>query len=175
MAAPRIFEIQCIYCANGIWVAGSSDSGLWYSTDGKSWKNAIYGGNFTDIYCTHGVWVAASSDGLYYSTNGIRWYVSDNGNGNFYDVHYANGVWVAGSDNNAGLYYSTDFGKILMVDSDAKVRAGELTISELTSISRPSASNAGKVLMANNSGSAVWAEPPQSGAAVQILTWEATD
>ena len=62
-----------------------------------------------------------------------------------------------------------------MVDSDVKVRAGELTINELTSISRPSASNAGKVLMANNSGDAVWAEPPQSGTAVQILTWEATD
>ena len=69
----------------------------------------------------------------------------------------------------------TDFGKILMVDSDAKARASELTISELTSISRPSASNAGKVLMVNDSGKAAWAEPPQSGTAVQILTWEATD
>ena len=32
-----------------------------------------------------------------------------------------------------------------------------------------------KVLMADDSGNAVWAEPPQSGTAVQILTWEATD
>ena len=175
MAAPRISNIQCIYCANDIWVAGSDNSGLWYSKDCKSWENAINGGNFTDVYCTHGVWVAASSEGLYYSTDGIHWDLSDNGNGNFYDVHYANGVWVAGSDDNSGLYYSTDIGKILMVDSDAKVRAGELTISELTSISRPSASNAGKVLMVNNSGDAAWAEPPQSGTAVQILTWEATD
>ena len=175
MAAQRISNIQCIYCANGIWVAGSDSNGLWSSTDGKLWKRAISSGNFTDIYYTHGVWIAASSEGLYYSTDGIHWDLSDNGNGNFYDVHYANGVWVAGSDNNAGLYYSTDIGKILMVDSDAKVRAGELTISELTSISRPSVSNAGKVLMADNSGNAAWAEPPQSGTAVQILTWEATD
>lgn len=41
----------------------------------------------------------------------------------------------------------------------------------------PSAStpDAGKVLMVGDSGNAVWAEPPKSGAAVQILTWEATD
>lgn len=175
MVAPRFSNIQCIYYANGIWVAGSSNNILWYSTNGKLWHEAIYGNSFTDIYYAQGVWVAAGSNGLYYSTDGIHWDLSDNGNGNFYNVHYANGVWVAGSGDNNGLYYSTDFGKILMVDSDAKVKAGELTISELTSISRPSASNAGKVLMADNSGNAVWAEPPQSGAAVQILTWEATD
>ena len=36
-------------------------------------------------------------------------------------------------------------------------------------------SDIGKILMINDSGNAVWAEPPQSGTAVQILTWEATD
>ena len=172
--SAKIFN--CIYYANGIWVAAGTDSiGLCYSTDGTLWfKSDIASGYFNCVYYANGTWVAAGS-GLYYSTDGKTWTQSNITSDNIYCIYYDNGIWVVGSDSNKGLYYSTDIGKVLIVDSNAKVKAGELTISELTSISRPFASNAGKVLMADNSGNAVWTEPPQSGAAVQILTWEATD
>ena len=50
-----------------------------------------------------------------------------------------------------------------------------VSMYELDHVPAASASDAGKVLMADDSGNAVWTEPPQSGTAVQILTWEATD
>ena len=46
---------------------------------------------------------------------------------------------------------------------------------ELQPVLAASASDAGKILMVGDDGNAAWAEPPQSGSAVQILTWEVTD
>ena len=127
--SAKIFN--CIYYANGIWVAGGTNSiGLCYSTDGKVWfQSDITSGYFECVYYANGIWVAAGN-GLYYSIDGKTWTQSNITSGSFYSVYYSNGIWVAGSDNNKGLYYSTDIGKVLIVDSNAKVRAAELTITE---------------------------------------------
>ena len=63
-------NFYCVYCANGIWVAGSySGKGLYYSTDGKTWTQSnITSGDFYSVYYANGIWVACSySKGLYYS------------------------------------------------------------------------------------------------------------
>ena len=66
---------NCVYYANGIWVAGSdSNKGLYYSEDGIEWtKSNITSGYFYDVYYGNGSWVASGDDGLYYSTDGMGW------------------------------------------------------------------------------------------------------
>ena len=61
---------NCVYYANGIWVAGSGNNeGLYYSTDGKTWfQTDTSSGNFKCVYNANGIWVTgADNDGLYYS------------------------------------------------------------------------------------------------------------
>ena len=65
-----IGNFNCVYYANGIWVAGGgSGKGLYYSTDGKTWTQSnITSGNFNCVYYANGIWVAGGGDkGLYYS------------------------------------------------------------------------------------------------------------
>ena len=102
-----------VYYANGIWVAGSKDHGLWWSTDGKAWTQGT-GDNTTDtfhsVYYANGIWVAGSNlKGLWWSTDGKAWTqgTGDNTTYIFHTVYYANGIWVAGS-NAYGLWWSTD-------------------------------------------------------------------
>lgn len=84
---------QCIYHANNIWVAGSSDKGLYYSVDGKSWAQSnITSSTFYSVYNANGLWVAAGQAGLYYSTNGTHWVQSNLTSGKFLSVYNANGI-----------------------------------------------------------------------------------
>ena len=104
---------RSVYYANGIWVAGSNEQGLWWSTDGKAWTqgtgdNTAYA--FLSVYYANGIWVAGSySNGLWWSTDGKAWTqgTGDNTQCTFFSVYYANGIWVAGSSNK-GLWWSTD-------------------------------------------------------------------
>ena len=61
--------VYTLYNSNGIWVAGSRNNGLYYSTDGKTWTQSnITSGDICSVYNANGIWVAGSSgDGLYYS------------------------------------------------------------------------------------------------------------
>lgn len=100
-----------IWYANGIWNFSSPNaSGIYYSTNGKSWvKSLEYG--FDYIYCgENGLWIACSeftSKGLWYSTDGINWTQSSLTEAvNF--AHYASGIWIASSGADKGLYYSAD-------------------------------------------------------------------
>ena len=102
----------CVYNANGIWVAGSSGNGLYYSTDGKTWTQSNItsisigsAGYNEDLYYSNGIWVAGSNTGLYYSTDGKTWTQSNITSTNMFCVYNANGIWVAGSDG-GGLYCS---------------------------------------------------------------------
>ena len=105
------YTFSSVYYANGIWVAGSKDHGLWWSTDGKAWTQGT-GDNttylFHTVYYANGIWVAGSNlHGLWWSTDGKAW---TQGTGNnttyiFRTVYYANGIWVAGG-NRYGLWYS---------------------------------------------------------------------
>ena len=100
-----------VYNANGIWVAGSNSTGLYYSTDGKTWTQSnITSGRFTTVYNANGIWVAGGSNtGLYYSTDGKTWTQSNITSGRFLTVYNANGIWVAGGDSDIGLYYSVSW------------------------------------------------------------------
>ena len=65
------YVFYIVYYANGIWVAGSKQHGLWWSTDGKAWTQGT-GGNetytFNTVYYANGIWVAGSTNkGLWYS------------------------------------------------------------------------------------------------------------
>ena len=93
--------------ANGAWVAASVNTGLWYSTDGKTWEKSNVGDASRFIDCANGLWAAATLNcGLYYSEDGKTWTQSNITSGGFRQVRNANGIWVATSD--AGLYYSND-------------------------------------------------------------------
>ena len=126
-----IFE--CVYYDNGIWVAGSKNNGLYYSTDGMTWTRSNNTSNtFNCVYYDNGIWVAGSDSnkGLYYSTDGMTWTQSNITSGDFRCVYNANDIWVAGSSSVNGAYYSTsDAGKVLTVDS-----AGEWVTKELRTI-----------------------------------------
>ena len=105
------YRFSTVYYANGIWVAGSQEQGLWWSTDGKAWTQGT--GSMTSyifytVYYANGIWVAGSSGhGLWWSTDGKAW---TQGTGSmtsyrFNTVYYANGIWVAGSQER-GLWWS---------------------------------------------------------------------
>ena len=99
-----------VYYSNGIWVAGSSGDGIYYSTDGITWTQSnVTGITVQSFYYGNELWVAGASSnaGIYYSTDGITWTRSNITSGYFLSVYYANGIWVAGKSNN-GLYYSSD-------------------------------------------------------------------
>jgi hypothetical protein len=58
--------------ANGLWVCGSYNHGLWWSEDGKNWtqgigENTTYAMQF--LVYANGLWVCASdSHGMWYSS-----------------------------------------------------------------------------------------------------------
>ena len=106
---PDIY-VTSVANANGLWVAGSNNSGLYYSVDGKTWTQS----DTTDIDVTsvanaNGLWVAGSGSGPYYSVDGKTWTQNDSANADvFISVANANGLWVAIGIDNSGLYYSVD-------------------------------------------------------------------
>ena len=106
------YTFGSIYYANGIWVAGSYNNGLWWSTDGKAWTQVTgdtTAYTFYSIYYANGIWVAASvGRGLWWSTDGKAWTQGTGSNTTyaFYSIYYANGIWVAASGK--GLWWSTD-------------------------------------------------------------------
>ena len=118
-AADKSYTFNAVYYANGIWVAGSEYTGLWWSTDGRNWSkgSGAASDTFLTVYYANGIWVAGSEyTGLWWSTDGKSWAqgsgaVSDA----FVTVYYANGIWVAGSS--YGLWWSTD-GKNWTQNSD---------------------------------------------------------
>lgn len=61
------YKFNCVYYANGRWVAGGP-LGIYYSNDGKTWTKATgFSGIVYSIYYYGGIWVAATNQGLYYS------------------------------------------------------------------------------------------------------------
>lgn len=94
-------SIWCIHYANGIFVAGTSNS-LYWSTDGQTWTQgtgATTGALSNSIYYANGIWVA----GVFWSTDGKNWTRGTGGGADIKGVYYASGLWVAG-----GYFWSTD-------------------------------------------------------------------
>ena len=105
---------DCLYYANGIFVASGSDVGISYSTDGKTWKSSNLDTSKRAGYFLYedGVWLAwdtvgGSTFGIHYSMDGKTWSQSNIATGNIQCIRYAKGLFVAASLID-GLYYSTD-------------------------------------------------------------------
>lgn len=100
--------------ANGIWVACSNGSGLYWSDDGKIWtqSESVTTGVFVQVYFASGVWVALSISGLFWSNDGKSWTQAEDATENLMTdmynyIAYGNNLWVVTSQNN-GLYWSND-------------------------------------------------------------------
>ena len=98
---------------NGIWVAGGSANGLWWSEDGQSWAQGTGGHStykFNSVRYANGIWVACSDDhGLWWSEDGKAWtqVTGTTASYIFSCVDYGNNLWVACSDYH-GLWWSED-------------------------------------------------------------------
>lgn len=98
------------YNNDGLWVAATPNSYIWWSTDGKAWTQGTSDckyGSF--VYYNNNLFVAGGSSGIFWSTDGKTW---TQGTGvsqsvSFYDVVYVNGLYV-GSCRTNGVYWSTD-------------------------------------------------------------------
>lgn len=105
------------YFADGLWVTGSKQNGLWWSEDGKSWNRSDKGANVTTYYTpTHhnDLWVCGSNDGMWWSENGKNWNRGDVTSFKVYTPVFANGLWVAGtatSGNNSKSFLWSEDGK----------------------------------------------------------------
>lgn len=107
--------------ANGIWVACSSTSGVWYSEDGKYWTLSNLGSSAgcTCVCYGKGVWVVGGVR-TYYSTDGKTWTACALASGISIvpPVHRANSVFYGGgrfvafmggtSPTGGGAWYSDD-------------------------------------------------------------------
>lgn len=110
-------DIYKIKCNNDILVCSTS-SGLYYSTDGKTWtlSNIEASSNrFVDhIFYECGIWLAFTHDGVYYSTDGRTWTLSNitesllgyQTQNRGKQVAYGNGMWMVVSDKNSKCYTS---------------------------------------------------------------------
>lgn len=110
-AAVQNLMFYSVEFANGLFVAGSLNNGLWYSTDGANWTQVTSGANltFTCVKYANGIWLASSSNGgLFISTNGIDFTLILNVNtilnSPLINIGFFNGMFVIGTT--AGLYYS---------------------------------------------------------------------
>lgn len=104
------FYVNCLLCANGICMAASTH-GIYYSTDGKTWKHSNGSGSdsFLTVSYGNGFWVACGN-GIRYMKDieQIGWMATKITTGSWRTSCYGNGIWVVSSDGGKGLYYSTN-------------------------------------------------------------------
>ena len=99
------------YYGNGIWVA-TSDSGAYYSTDGKIWTLSNLTRATYSVRYDNSMWVVGCLGIAYYSTDGKTWtqatYIHITGSSvKLRCVSFANGRWLI-SGNSTTIYYSTN-------------------------------------------------------------------
>ena len=109
------FITTAIHYANGLWLAGSCSTPLYYvyySTNGASWldsrPNGARSAGMSTVYYANGIWIVGSDAGIKYfidDANGGAWAKTNVTAGPVPTVHCANGIWVAGCGD-AGLWYS---------------------------------------------------------------------
>ena len=64
-----------IRCANGIWVAGGYNTGIYYSTDGMTWTQSnITSGRYMAFENANGIWVAGGYSAV--TCHSITWKTS---------------------------------------------------------------------------------------------------
>lgn len=155
---------------------------MYKSNDGINWESINK--SVSEIYCYKGT---IFGTGGYYTImsldNGLTWNYWPYEELAITDMFYSNDIcfFVAENPDIISLIYTLDginFNKINNLNLVNMYYANGMWVgSSYTQKSTYYSENSdiGKILMINDSGNAVWAEPPQSGSAVQILTWEATD
>lgn len=99
-----------VHYADGLWVAGSTNEGLYYSLNGKTWAQSnITSLSFISLYKADGLWIAGGyNTGLYYSIDGKIWKQSNITSGHIFSIYNANGLWVVGGSSSKGILYSVD-------------------------------------------------------------------
>lgn len=98
--------ITSIKYINGLFFAGTTDSGLLCSSDGITWENLINTGHLTLSAYVSGVYVVNGRTKLYYSTDGLTWVESLTPSGTCYGIEYLNGILFARTSTT--FYTSTD-------------------------------------------------------------------
>ena len=104
-------SMQYLVYANGLWVCGSQERGMWWSEDGKSWTqgtgdNTAY--TMQSLVYANGLWVCCSSShGMWWSEDGKNWTQGTGANTTYRMQYlgYANGLWVCGSKSH-GIWWS---------------------------------------------------------------------
>ena len=107
------YTMQYLVYANGLWVCGSANSGMWWSEDGKAWTKGT--GKNTNrwmqyLVYVNGLWVCGSANaGMWWSEDGKAWTQGKGANTAcaMQYLVYANGLWVCGSYGN-GMWWSED-------------------------------------------------------------------
>ncbi len=99
---------------NGIWVAGGTSIGLWYSTNGNDWvQSNCTSASIVDIAFGNGIFVAVGDGSeAWCSSDGKTWSSADsNASDTLVAVGYGNGIFIAGvQGTSANTVKSTDGG-----------------------------------------------------------------
>ena len=113
------YTFNKIHYGNGVWVAGSTSHGLWWSTNGRSWTQgtgSMTSYTFNSVYYGNGVWVAGSnSHGFWRSTDGKAWTQVTGTTASYsvasvynaFNIQSQSYIWVA-SIGLQGLWWSND-------------------------------------------------------------------
>lgn len=94
---------------NGVWVATSVGSGIYYSVDrGANWTvTNISSGSFNYVFYANGMFITQKSGTPYWSTDGKTWYAGSGDTSSCFNrIDYGEGVFVAATS--AGLSWSED-------------------------------------------------------------------
>ena len=97
------YSFRCVYCHDGVWLAGTYQHGLYRSTDGKTWTkitSSHSSSSFTtatieSILYANGIWLVGSSVGVYYSEDSMNWTQGYSVGSGYAYVHYGNGLFVS--------------------------------------------------------------------------------
>ena len=117
------YSLKAVFYANGLWVIGTTNHGLWWSEDGKSWTQVtsatgdsyFSSRSIASVYYANGLWLAGAYSGynVYWSEDGKTWTqgtMSNPSNAEITGLAYGNNLWLASSSNTTtgGLWWSED-------------------------------------------------------------------
>lgn len=115
VASDIFSSVSCLKYANGIWVAGKSQDGLYWSENGTDWTpctGLLSGDDFQCLYYTGGLWFAGSTNAnAYWSVDGKAWTACTGAitSVSFFESNnfvYANDLYVCGGTSEPA--WSTD-------------------------------------------------------------------
>ncbi|MCC5839090.1 MAG: hypothetical protein JJT96_03115 [Opitutales bacterium] len=102
-------NLNDVLFANGVYVIGGANGGLWTSLDGENWtpRNSNTSNDITGIAYGNGRWVAVAGRDRLVSTDGLNWNATQTWSHNMLRVKFANGVFVTVGEESE-IYSSPD-------------------------------------------------------------------